>query len=108
MPQTLNIKGETFYLLDADEYRRLSGGELPALPVADDAGNVRALEYARASLVRKIAAGMEAKGWSQAELARQAGLPKETINRLMTGKNTPNRATLAKIDKALAARPRSR
>jgi len=34
MAETLTIKGETFYLLDADEYRRLTGGELPRLPEA--------------------------------------------------------------------------
>ena len=101
MAQTLTIKGERFFLLDENEYRKLGGIELPALPPRDAQGNGSALDYARASLARKIITQLQTAGMSQADLARRAGVRAETINRILKGKVTPDRTTLGKIDRAL-------
>jgi len=78
------------------------------LPKPDANGNVPALEYARASLARKLIVERRTRGWSQAELARRAGVRLETINRLEEAKHTADPATAKKIQKALdASRVRS-
>jgi len=40
-------------------------------------------------------------GLSQIELARQAGIRPETLNRIEQGRNKPSIPTIAKIDRAL-------
>jgi transcriptional regulator with XRE-family HTH domain len=47
-----------------------------------------------------IARDREQTGWSQAELARRAGIRVETLNRIETGKHSPSIATMQKIDLA--------
>lgn len=47
----------------------------------------------------------EARGWTQSELARQAGLDKSTVSRLEAGEKTdPSNATVAKLELALRLR----
>ena len=108
--QTLTLGRKRFVVIPETEYRRLtrtrSGGDddavgLPPLPSADAEGNVPAVEYARASLARKIIKARRAAGLSQAELARRAGVRPETLNRTERGRNTPDTATLAKISRVL-------
>ncbi|MGD0766881.1 MAG: helix-turn-helix transcriptional regulator [Tepidisphaeraceae bacterium] len=77
------------------------GKDLPPLPKPDADGNVPALEYARASLARKLIVQRKTRGWSQAELARRAGVRIETINRLEKAKHTADPATARKIEMAL-------
>ena len=85
-------------------------GPSPALPPAnawpeppkpDAQGDYPAVEYARASLARKIIKARRQAGLAQAELARRAGIRPETLNRIERGKSTPAVATIAKIDRAL-------
>jgi transcriptional regulator with XRE-family HTH domain len=64
-------------------------------------GRFPAVEYARASLARKIIGARRLAGLSQAALARQAGIRPETLNRIEKGKTTPDTATIAKIERAL-------
>jgi DNA-binding XRE family transcriptional regulator len=59
------------------------------------------VEYARASLARKILKARRMAGLSQAELARRAGIRAETLNRIEKGRITPDVATVAKIDRVL-------
>ena len=66
----------------------------------DTSGNIPALEYARASLARKLIIQRKARGWSQAELARKAGVRIETINRLEKAKHTADPVTVRKIEAA--------
>jgi DNA-binding XRE family transcriptional regulator len=108
MVQTLTLGRKRFVVIPEAEYERLTrtrtdGGAaaLPPLPGADAKGNVPAVEYARASLARKIIKARRAAGLSQAELARRAGVRPETLNRIERGRNTPDTATLAKISRAL-------
>jgi ribosome-binding protein aMBF1 (putative translation factor) len=79
----------------------VSEKDLPPLPKPDADGNVPALQYARASLARKLIVERRARGWSQAELARRAGVRVETINRLEKAKHTADHATAGKIQNAL-------
>ncbi len=76
---------------------------LPPLPKPNKRGNYRAVEYARASLARKVIRDRVATGLSQRELARLAGIRVETICRIETGKNTPSVPTIDRIDRALKA-----
>jgi DNA-binding XRE family transcriptional regulator len=88
-----------------DEYDRLAtlakAGELPPLPKADAHGNYPAVEYARASLARKIIRDRVAAGLSQRDLALRAGVRAETLCRIETGKHIPSVPTIDKIGRAL-------
>jgi DNA-binding XRE family transcriptional regulator len=79
-----------------------SGRALPPLPAPDAHGNYPAIAYGRALLARRIVAARHRAGWSQAELARRAGVRKETIHRIEAGKNNPDQSTFTKIEKAFA------
>src|SRR5687767_2588605 len=110
MVQTLTLGRKRFVVIPEAEYKRLTRSRngkttdkvaLPVLQRPDPAGNVPAVEYARASLARKIIQARRAAGLGQAELARRAGVRPETLNRIEKGRNTPDTATLAKISRAL-------
>ena len=94
--QTIVLDGKRFVVLPEADYR-----ELAALPPADPSGNRPAVAAMRAVLARDIVRDRERVGWSQAELARRAGIRAETLNRIETGKHTPSVASIHKIDAAL-------
>jgi DNA-binding XRE family transcriptional regulator len=73
------------------------------LPKPDADGNYPAVAYARVSLARKIVKARRRAVWTQADLARRAGIRPETLNRIEKGKTTPEVATIAKIERALEA-----
>jgi DNA-binding XRE family transcriptional regulator len=102
---TIQLKGQTYVLLEREEYERLAtlakAAELPNLPRPDRAGTFPAVDYARASLARKIIRDRVAAGLSQRELARRAGIRVETLCRIETGKHTPSVPTIDRIDRAL-------
>jgi ribosome-binding protein aMBF1 (putative translation factor) len=75
----------------------------PQLPPKNERGNYPALETMRALLARDIMRSRRALGWSQAELARRAGVPPETLHRIERGKHSASVATIDKLDKALKA-----
>ncbi|MEX0612774.1 MAG: helix-turn-helix transcriptional regulator [Pirellulales bacterium] len=75
--------------------------DLPPLPEPNANGNYPAVEYARASLARKIIRDRVAAGMSQRQLALRAGVRVETLCRIETGKHTPSVPTIDKIDRAL-------
>lgn len=64
-------------------------------------GNYPAVEYARASLARKIIKARRMAGLAQAELARRAAIRPETLNRIEKGRTTPDTSTIVKIERAL-------
>jgi len=105
--QTLILDGKRYAVLEATEYRRLRAlanaaeGEFPPLPKPDECGNYPAIEYARASLARKIIRQRRAAGLTQADLARRAGIRPETLNSIERGKATPNIATVEKIARVI-------
>jgi ribosome-binding protein aMBF1 (putative translation factor) len=94
--QIIVLDGKRFVILPEAEYKRIA-----ALPPADTSGNRPAVAAMRAVLARDIVQDRERVGWSQAELARRAGVRVETLNRIETGKHTPSVATIEKIDDAL-------
>ncbi len=104
---TLRIKGEKFVVVPESEYEELlsrrAGGEsdLPPLPKPLANGNYPAVQYARASLARKLIRERRAIGLSQAQLARLAGISAETLNRIERLKMSPSVATVEKLDRAL-------
>jgi DNA-binding XRE family transcriptional regulator len=109
MTQILELGGKQFVVIERKEFERLTGhridagSPLPPLPRPDANGNYPAIAYGRALLARRIVAARNRAGWTQAELSRRAGVRKETIHRIEAGKNNPDEATFAKIEKAFAA-----
>jgi ribosome-binding protein aMBF1 (putative translation factor) len=100
--QTVVLDGKRFVILAEAEYERMT-----MMPPPDKAGNRPAVAAMRAVLARDIVRDREQVGWSQAELARRAGIRVETLNRIETGKHTPSVATIEKIDDALRAATKS-
>ena len=103
--QTIMVDGKPYVLLPRAEYEKLAtlakAADLPPLPAADADGNYPAVEYARASLARKIIRDRVAAGWTQRELAKRAGISFEHLCRIETGKHIPSVPTIDKIDRAL-------
>jgi ribosome-binding protein aMBF1 (putative translation factor) len=61
------LKKRTQALKDSDE-------DLPPLPDADQNGHYPAIKTARVIIARQVNRARKSAGWSQAELARQAGI----------------------------------
>jgi len=110
MTQILELAGKQFVIIELEEFERLTGhpidtgAPLPPLPAPDAHGNYPAIAYGRTLLARRIVAARNRAGWTQAELARQAGVRKETIHRIEAGKNNPDESTFSKIEKAFATK----
>lgn len=102
--QTLTLAGERFVVLPEAEFLRMAG-ELPEpeLPAALPDGNYPAFESMRAIMGRDLIRSRRALGWSQAELARRAGIRAETLNRIEQAKRSPSLATFDKVHRALEA-----
>ncbi len=102
---TLQLDGKDYVIVPREDYERMAklarAAELPPLPAPDEHGHYPAVEYARASLARKIIRDRVRAGLSQKELATRAGISVENLCRIETGKHTPNVATVTKIDRAL-------
>jgi ribosome-binding protein aMBF1 (putative translation factor) len=94
--QTVVLNGERFVIVPEAEYR-----QLVALPAADAEGRRPAVAAMRTILGRDIAADRQRAGWSQAELARRAGIRVETLSRIENGKHTPSVSTVQKLDAAI-------
>lgn len=101
----LHLDGKDYVVVPRDEYERLTAGtsavSLPPMPKPDAAGNVPAVSYARASIARELLTRMQRAGLTQAELARRAKVPAETLNRILRCKRTPDEATILKLEKVL-------
>ena len=102
----LELGGKRWAIMPEKDYKRLAAqagekGDWPGMPKPDSHGNFPAVEYARASLARKIIKARRQAGLTQVELARRAGIRPETLNRIEKAKTTPDTATIAKIEGAL-------
>jgi len=84
-----------------------AAADLPPLPKPDSNGNRPAVQYARAVIARTIIQRRTAVGWSQAELARRARLPVETLNRIERVRVTPDESTVKRIERALVTAERA-
>lgn len=102
---TVELDGKAYVVIPRNEYESLKtlakAQKLPPLPEPNERGNYPALEYARASLARKIIQDRAELGLNQRELARLSGVRVETLCRIETGKHTPSVASVDKIDAAL-------
>jgi ribosome-binding protein aMBF1 (putative translation factor) len=103
MTQMLTIGRKRYYLLDEAEYARLRRSNVPKLPGKDATGGVPAVAYVRALVARRIIEARESLGWSQAELARRAGIRTETLNRIEKCKHSADPKTIDKIEAAIAS-----
>ena len=78
--QTLVLGGKQFVVVERAAYERLrrkagdDSAKLPALPTPNAAGHIPAVEYAQASLARKLIRRRWNVGLTQAALARKAGI----------------------------------
>jgi len=102
---TIEKNGTTYVLVPREAWQKIASGEIvmPELPEADAAGNRPALEFMRVVIARGIIRDRLAKGWSQAELARQSGVRVEIVNRIEKARVTADETTLKRLDKALKA-----
>ncbi len=109
--QTIELAGNEYVLILKSQYNRLRRGKaqldevkeagLPSLPEADADGTYPAVATGRAILARKIMKRRWALGWSQAKLAREAGIRPETLNRIEKCRVTADLATVNKLVAAL-------
>ncbi len=103
--QTIHLEGTAYVIVPRDEFDRLTtlakAAALPPLPGPDAEGHYPAVEYARASLARKIIRDRVEAGLNQRELAKLAGIRVESLCRIETGKHTPSVPTVDRLDRAL-------
>jgi DNA-binding XRE family transcriptional regulator len=105
-PQYLTIGGKRVVVLEEADYASLAQHAdvwEPPMPPQDADGNYPAFEAMAVSLARDILRSRRRLGLSQADLARRAGISRETLNRIEQGKNKPNTKVIDKIDRALKA-----
>jgi DNA-binding XRE family transcriptional regulator len=98
------VNGKRMVLVEESEYQRLrvkADEWEPLMPEPLPNGNYPALEYARASLARKIIRHRRRLGLTQVDLAHRAGIRPETLNRIEQGNHSPSVAIVDKIDRAL-------
>jgi len=79
---------------------------LPPLPAKLSEGNYPAIEAGRAVLARKLVKRRCAAGLMQAEVARSAGIRKETLRHIEKAKLTADTTTVIKIVRVLEAAKR--
>jgi hypothetical protein len=104
--QTLHIDGKTYVVVEAAEYQRLLAAAVedadgPPLPKFDERGRAPALEYARASLARKLIVRRRKAGWTVEQLARNAKVRADVVRNLERGEANTSVAAVDRIDRAL-------
>jgi len=104
----VTIDGANYVIVLRDDFERLTdlarAAELPLSPKQSRSGHVPAVEYARASLARKIIRGRVEAGLTQRELAKRAGRSFEHLSRVESGLHTPSVLTIEKIERVLRKR----
>jgi len=105
MHQLLKLDGNEYVIVPREEFQRLTelarAADLPDLPRPDGDGNYPAVDYAKASLSRRMIRERAAVGITQRELGKRSGVSFETICRLERGHHIPSVRTIAKLDQAL-------
>ena len=70
-----------------------------AAPLGDDVTTSRALS--KEEFGRRLYKLMAAKGWRQAELARRAGIGRDSVSTYINGRSTPTQQNLDGLSRAL-------
>ena len=103
-PQVITVGKKRAVVLEEGEYRRLlekaDEGE-PPLPPRQPNGTYPAREYLWVSIARTILRRRRALGWTQAELARRAGIRPKTLEPLEQGNHPPSVSAVDKIERVL-------
>jgi DNA-binding XRE family transcriptional regulator len=99
--QTITRKGRKFALVPVEEYQRWHDESVPPFPPVDSDGTSNAIDFARASIARRLITDRRAAGLSQQQLAKMAHVRQETISRIESGKQTATVRVIDKLDKAL-------
>jgi DNA-binding XRE family transcriptional regulator len=102
-PHYVAVGGEQVVVLSRKDYERLAKKAdvwEPPLPEPNARGNY-SLDALDVVMAQEIIRARRKLGWTQAELARQAGIRAETLNRIEQGKHSPTLRTMQKIDRAL-------
>jgi ribosome-binding protein aMBF1 (putative translation factor) len=81
--------------------RKLPKIARPRPPQPDAAGNVPAVEFALATLARKLIRDRRRVGLTRADLAERAGIKFELLCRIEKSKTMPDTATFNRIHRAL-------
>lgn len=104
----VELDGVRYVILRESVFQRLceQAGVAPG-EAAEEASELSSgVGLDRTSLAEKLARRRGAAGLSQAELARQAGIRPETLNRIERGRTTPDFATVRKLVVAMNAAER--
>jgi DNA-binding XRE family transcriptional regulator len=99
--ETITRKGRKFVLVPVEEYDRLSVEGLPPLPPVESDGTSNAIDFARATIARRLVTERRAAGLSQQQLAKLAKVRQETISRIESGKQTATVRVIDQLDKAI-------
>lgn len=99
--KTITRKGRKFALVPVEEYRRWREESSPPYPSVDSDGTSNAIDFARASIARRLITDRRAAGLSQQQLAKLAHVRQETISRIESGKQTATVRVIDKLDRAL-------
>jgi DNA-binding XRE family transcriptional regulator len=99
--KNITRKGRLFALVPIEQYEQWSDGTLPPFPPVDADGTSNAIDFARASIARRLITERHAAGLSQQELAELAHVRQETISRLESGKQTATVRIIDKLEKAI-------
>lgn len=97
---TLTIKNKRYVLVPEREYQTIFERG-PVLPKATRAGHRDAVDFATYAIARDIIDRRKAIGWTQRQLADEAGVGPEILNRAERGVVTPSSRALAKLDAPL-------
>ena len=96
---TLTINGVDYVVIPRAEYE----GRLPKLPPRDARGERAAKPAVQAVIARSLIRRRTGVGLDQKRLAELAGVRAETISRIESGRYSPRRETMLRIDQALAS-----
>jgi ribosome-binding protein aMBF1 (putative translation factor) len=104
--RTITRNGRRFVEMPLEEYKHWKSTLLPPIPPVDSDGTTNAIDFARASIARRLMTERHKAGLSQQQLSRLARVRQETISRIESGKQTATVRIIDKLDKAIQAAQR--